>query len=295
MVVVLAGCAAPGPAGPAATGPTVPSVTPGSITLTTTAGTSAAGSTAPPLVECGNGALPTVVPGTITIGTESPAAAPWFVAGTPSNGEGLESAVGYAVAAVLGYGRDQVSWRTVDRLQAAAGATTGSDLVLNQFTAPDMPASGVDYSTGYFSVTDTLVTSRSAPLPTASVAALAGQRVGAVAGAAGAGTAMRVTGSSPTTFADQRLALAALAAGAVPAVVLSTPDALTAAAADPGLQLVGQLPIDPSVQPTQFKALLPKGSALTGCVSGAIDRLRVEGTLEQLATQWVDPAVPQLR
>ena len=273
----------------------MPSVTPGSITLTTTAGTSAAGSTAPPLVECGNGALPTVVPGTITIGTESPAAAPWFVAGTPSNGEGLESAVGYAVAAVLGYGRDQVSWRTVDRLQAAAGATTGSDLVLNQFTAPDMPASGVDYSTGYFSVTDTLVTSRSAPLRTASVAALAGQRVGAVAGAAGAGTAMRVTGSSPTTFADQRLALAALAAGAVPAVVLSTPDALTAAAADPGLQLVGQLPIDPSVQPTQFKALLPKGSALTGCVSGAIDRLRVEGTLEQLATQWVDPAVPQLR
>jgi polar amino acid transport system substrate-binding protein len=48
------------------------------------------------------------------------------------------------------------------------------------------------------------------------------------------------------------------------------------------------------VQPDQFKVLLPKGSVLIGCVSAAVDRLRVEGTLEQLARTWVDPQVPVL-
>ena len=66
-------------------------------------------------------------------------------------------------------------------------------------------------------------------------------------------------------------------------------------AVDPALLLVGQLPTDPRVQPDQFKVLLAKGSVLTGCVSAAVDRLRVEGNLEQLAHQWIDPQVPELR
>ncbi len=78
-------------------------------------------------------------------------------------------------------------------------------------------------------------------------------------------------------------------------MVLPTPAAIAAARADPSLLLVGQLPTDPSAQATQFKVLLPKGSALTGCVSGAVDRLRVEGTLKNSPHQWVDPVVPQLR
>ena len=300
--LALAGCAAPTPGGAAGplTTSTGFSTNTGSSTNTgaetgRATGTSAGGSTVPPFVDCAKGALPTVQPGTITIGTDSPATGPWFAAGTPSNGDGLESSVGYALAGVLGYGRDQVSWITIDRQQAAAGDATGFDIDLNQFTAPDGGTAAVDYSTGYFAVTDTLVTNRSSASQPATAAALKGQRLGAVAGSTGVATATRVTGSDPISYPDQGQALAALSAGTLPAVVLPTPAAIAAAQADPSLLLVGQLPTDPSVQPTQFKVLLAKGSALTGCVSGAVDRLRVEGTLEQLAAQWVDPLVPQLR
>src|SRR5215470_11915934 len=42
-------------------------------------------------------------PGTLTIGTDSPAYDPWFSKNDPTNGEGFESAVAYAVAEKLGF------------------------------------------------------------------------------------------------------------------------------------------------------------------------------------------------
>ena len=42
--------------------------------------------------------------GQLTIGTDSPAYEPWFVDDDPSNGQGYESAVAYAVAETLGFG-----------------------------------------------------------------------------------------------------------------------------------------------------------------------------------------------
>ena len=42
--------------------------------------------------------------------------------------------------------------------------------------------------------------------------------------------------------------------------------------------------------PEQFGLLLGKGSPITSCVSGAVDALRKDGTLAQLATQWLTGA-----
>jgi polar amino acid transport system substrate-binding protein len=252
----------------------------------------AGGTTAPALPACTSGALPTMTSGKLTVGTASPHATPWYVGDSPANGEGLEAAVAYAVAQALGYGRDQVSWAAIDPAQASAGTTGGFDVDLNQFTAPDAGSATADYSTGYFSVTDALVT-RPDAVP-ASATEITGLPLGAVKASSGASTAQRVTQRTPTVFVDQNQALAALRAGSVPGVVLPVTSALIVAAADPSIVLVGQLSSDPTVQPDQLKVLLPKNSALTGCVSAAIDRLRVEGTLEQLAHQWVDPQAPEI-
>ena len=86
----------------------------------------------------------------------------------------------------------------------------------------------------------------------------------------------------------------ALTSQAVDGVLLPIQDALAAARVDPAVVVVGQLPADPRTQPTQFSALLPKDSALTGCVSSAIDALRLDGALTELAEQWVVPLVPVL-
>lgn len=282
--VLLAGCATT----PAASGPAAASWA-GSVSRASAAG----GTTAPALPDCAGGALPTLTSGTITVGTESPGTSPWYVGGSPDSGQGLESAVAYALAQALGYGRDRVAWVVVDRGQAASSAAKAFDVDLDQFTVPDAGTPTADYSTGYFSVTDTLVTRQGVAAP-ASAAGLTRLRLGAVSGTESATGVKRLGGADPTSFGDQQQALAALAAGTVAGVVLPTPAALAAARADPGLTLAGQLPPDPTVQPEQFKVLLPKGSALTGCVSAAVDRLRVEGTLQHLAQQWVDPQIPEL-
>ena len=54
-----------------------------------------------------------VADGTLTIATDDPAYEPWFVDDDPTNGEGYESAVAYAIAEQLGYTADQVTWVTV--------------------------------------------------------------------------------------------------------------------------------------------------------------------------------------
>ncbi len=59
--------------------------------------------------------------------------------------------------------------------------------------------------------------------------------------------------------------------------------------------IVGQLP-DAGGKPEQFGAVLDKGSALTPCVSKAIDALRSDGTLEKLQQEYLANAgAPELK
>jgi polar amino acid transport system substrate-binding protein len=142
-------------------------------------------------------------------------------------------------------------------------------------------------------VTDSVIVPAGATTPATAAAATA-LTLGAVPGV----EAAALTGSggaAPKPLADESAAMAALASKAVQGVVMPTPAAIALAADDPAVVVAGQLPSDPASQPDQFKALLPKGSALTGCVSAVIDRLRVEGELESFATTWVDPSAPRLR
>lgn len=57
---------------------------------------------------CAVDQLPLHADGKLTIATDDPAYEPWFVDNDPSNGQGFESAVAYAVAEQLGFTKDQV-------------------------------------------------------------------------------------------------------------------------------------------------------------------------------------------
>ncbi|MDF3051525.1 MAG: putative transporter substrate-binding protein [Pseudonocardia sp.] len=88
----------------------------------------------------------------------------------------------------------------------------------------------------------------------------------------------------------------ALSNGQVDAIVVDLPTAfyITSAELENG-KIVGQLPATGT--PEQFGAVLDKGSALTGCVSEAVERLRSAGTLAALEQQWLTSAgsAPDLR
>lgn len=52
-----------------------------------------------------------------------------------------------------------------------------------------------------------------------------------------------------------------------------------------------------AVTPEQFGAVLDKDGPLTACVSGAVDALRADGTLDTLEQEWLASAgaTPDLR
>jgi polar amino acid transport system substrate-binding protein len=57
--------------------------------------------------------METLEAGTLTIATDQPAYEPWMVDDDPTNGQGFEAAVAYAVAEQLGYAEDAVTWTRV--------------------------------------------------------------------------------------------------------------------------------------------------------------------------------------
>ena len=81
-------------------------------------------------------------------------------------------------------------------------------------------------------------------------------------------------------------AIAALTAGQIDAVVTDLPTVLYMAAAvlDKGV-VVGQF--DTSEGGDEYAFLLPKDSPLTSAVTDAVDTLREDGTLDELAQKWL--------
>ncbi len=54
--------------------------------------------------------LPLRQPGKLTIHADQPLYPPWFIDNDPTNGQGFESAVAYAIARAMGFTDDQVEW-----------------------------------------------------------------------------------------------------------------------------------------------------------------------------------------
>jgi len=245
------------------------------------------GSVSPPLPSCAGADLPTRTAGVLTVATGTDATAPWSGGSGAAPGAGLETDLGYAVAQTLGYPADKVTWTQVERSAARAGTATDFDLALDRFTGSDQEAA--DYSTGYFAITESLVRRADAPTIT-DAGQVGGLRLGVVGATEATDPDVVPSGSPQLGLAD---ALTDLRSGTVDGVVVDTPTALAVAGGSTDL-VVAQLPTDPMIQPDQFHALLPSDSTLTGCVSTAIDRLRVEGRLDELARRWVDPLAPPL-
>ena len=88
----------------------------------------------------------------------------------------------------------------------------------------------------------------------------------------------------------------ALQNGQVDAIVTDLPTAffITSAELDDGV-IVGQLETGDE-SGDQFGLLLEKDSPLTDCVSSAVDALREDGTLDELAAEWIaDQGAPVLK
>ncbi|MEU3020112.1 MULTISPECIES: ABC transporter substrate-binding protein [unclassified Nocardiopsis] len=248
-----------------------------------------------PGAACEPGALPTLTEGTLTVGTDSPAYPPWFVGDDPSNGEGFESAVAYAVAEELGYPADRVEWTVVTFNNAIAPGPKAYDFDVNQFSVTDERRAAVDFSSPYYDVRQAVVALSDGEAAGAEgLDDLRGLVIGAQVGTTSYDALVTSIDPEPEplVFNNNDDAKQALENGQVDAVVFDLPTAFYVTSAElEGAEIVGQLPKAASESEEEsFGLVLDLGSPLTDCVTEAVDTLRENGTLAELEREWLAEA-----
>jgi polar amino acid transport system substrate-binding protein len=240
--------------------------------------------------DTGSGGSDYITEGKLTIGTGEPAYYPWVLDDDPDSGEGFEAAVAYAVAEELGFAADDVVWVRTTFDQAIAPGPKDFDLNLQQFSITEERAENVDFSSPYYETTQVVITVEGSPAASAtSIADLQGLLVGAQTGTTSLDaieTVIQPTAGAQVfnTNDDAKLALQN---GTVDAIVVDLPTAfyLTGVELDGG-KIVGQLPASAGGGDA-FGFVLAKDSPLTADVTAAVDALRADGTLDELAAEWL--------
>ena len=191
----------------------------------------------------------------------------------------------------LRQGQGRLGARAVQRAVQPGPKTY--DLDLNEFSITDERKQAVDFSSPYYDVKQAVVALNNSPAAGATtIAALKSAKLGAQVGTTSldAVTNQIAPTTKPSVFNSNDDAKLALTNGQIDALVVDLPTAFSITSAElQNAKIVGQLPAG-SGTPEQFGAVLDKGSALTRCLSQAVDKLRGAGTLTALEKQWLSTA-----
>ena len=237
---------------------------------------------------CSPASLNTLTKGTITIGTDDPAYGPWFDSNTPANGKGFESAIAYAVAQKLGYPATKVKWVKAPFNSVIQPGKKPFDFDINEISITPERRKAVDFSSGYYDVAQAVVTVKGSAIEKATtISQLAKVKLGAAVGTTSLSTINSVVkpASKAAVYDTNDIAVAALNAGQIKGIVVDLPTAFYLAASVKNAVLVGQFASKPGSE--KFGLVLPKGSALTSCVTKSVDALRTGGELKALAEKWL--------
>ena len=249
------------------------------------------------LSDCTPEELGTVAAGKLTIATDDPAFPPYFEDNDPTNGKGFESAVGFAIAEQLGYSPDQVEWTVEPFNSSYAPGPKDFDFDLNQISITKKRAEQVNFSSPYYTA-DQAVVAIPGTLPDdlATTSDLADAKIGVQIGTTSldAVTESIEPAEEPVVYDNSNDVVTALEQGQVDAIVVDTPTALYLTAVQvQDAEIVGEFSAPGG---DEWGALLQKDSALTGCISAAVDELKSSGELAEIQERWINSAggVPSL-
>ena len=236
----------------------------------------------------------------LMIGTDSPAYEPWFVDNDPSNGQGFESAVAYAVAEQLGFGADQVTWVKVPFNTSYKPGPKDFDFDINQISITPARAEAVDFSDGYYQAAQAVIALKDGPAADATTLAdLAALKLGAQTGTTSL-TAIRDViqpEQDPAVFEDTNIAKQQLLSGEVDAILADLPTAFYITAVEiPKGTIIGQFQPETGEQ-EEFGMLFEKGNPLVECVNLALAALEADGTMDAIEQEWLSDTVwvPELQ
>lgn len=239
--------------------------------------------------ECAFENLTTISPGMLTIGTDTPAYPPYFVDDDPTNGEGFESAVAYAVASQLGFAPTDVKWEVVPFNTSYAPGDKNFDFDINQISITPERSEVVDFSDGYYAVNQAVVAFNGSPIAGATtIAELKEAKLGAQVGTTSLEFVTDVVQptNEPYVFNDTNDAKSALQNGQIDGIVVDLPTAyyVTAVEFDDS-KIVGQFQATAAGE--EFGLLLQKGNPLVTCVNRALTTLKDSGELQEIQDAWL--------
>jgi polar amino acid transport system substrate-binding protein len=243
--------------------------------------------------ECAEG-VETVNAGVLTVGTDTPAFPPWFQDDDPTNGEGFESAVAYAVAEELGFTEDEVTWTVVPFNNAFAPGAKEFDFDVNQVSISPERDEAVDFSDGYYDVNQAIVGfADSEAAGATSLDDLKGLKLGAQLGTTSLDFIDVVIQPDEEAFVynDNSQAKAALDAQQVDGIVLDLPTAFYVSAVEiEGTAVIGQFPSSDD-EPEQFGLVFEEGNPLRDCANLALASLTESGELDDIEQEWLSDVV----
>jgi polar amino acid transport system substrate-binding protein len=225
--------------------------------------------------------------GALTVATDKPAYPPWFENNAPSNGQGYESAVAYAVASQLGFSKSQVKWAYEPFDDSYAPGPKKFDFDINEVSYSAQRAQVVSFSNSYYDVQQALVALKSSPIvskhsPSDLKSYIFGDQVGTTS-LAFINSQIQPT-HTPKVFESLNDVKQALQTKQIAALVTDTPTAQYISSSEiPGSVMVAQFPSTGE----HYGLLFAKGNPLVGCVNKALATLKSNGTLAKLTAQYL--------
>src|SRR4029077_19278567 len=189
---------------------------------------------------CAAANLKLTTAGKLTIATDNPAFPPYFAdnadghktapwqLGDPTNGQGFESAVAYALATKLGFTKDQVAWVYIPFDNSYKPGAKTFDFDINEVSYTPQRAQAVDMTDGYYVVNQAIVSFSANPIAkVTSIAGLAAFRLGAQVGTTSYSTITDIVKPTvaPRVYDTNDAAIAGLKAKQIDGIVTDLPTA----------------------------------------------------------------------
>jgi polar amino acid transport system substrate-binding protein len=225
--------------------------------------------------------------GKLTVATGEPVYPPWMMDDDPSNGEGFESAVVYALASEMGFAAEDVQWVRTAFDEAISPVEKPYDFNIQQYSITEDREEIVDFSIPYYHVQRALVALEGSPAASVkTLADLKDVKFGATVGTTDLEYIEGVIGATDVAVYNAEVdVVSAMVAGQIDATVIGLPTAfyITAVQLDNGV-IAGVLPAESD---EGFGMLFTEGSELVPCVNQALQTLTDNGTLDGLVEQWL--------
>lgn len=234
-------------------------------------------------------------PGKLTVSTSDPAYPPWVLDNNPEGGEGFEAAFVYALAAELGFAKEDVVWTDVTFDGAIAPGPKAYDFSIQQISVTPERSKVATFSDVYYQSDKVVIALPSSAVASAkSFADLKAARWGVAIGTTDFDYVTNILGvADAAVFDDQAGVFQALQGGQIDATMAALPTALYATAVQvPEAKITALLPKDPKDE--GLGLLFAFENPIVPWINEGIAALKEKGTIDELAAKYLiaDPNIP---